>query len=81
MRQIDTHTSQWARAAFEAGQKASVLDLALRPPLTFLHDYLLRGGLWRGAAGLTASLFAAYSAGIGLAKLAELCTQSDRPPP
>jgi hypothetical protein len=41
------------------------------PPLSFLRNYLLRGGVWLGSAGLTVSVLNSYYAFAKLAKLRE----------
>jgi glycosyltransferase involved in cell wall biosynthesis len=72
MRKIDDYTTLWARQAFAQGRRASFAGLALRPPWAFFRNYVLRGGLRLGAAGLAVSLFNAYYTALKIAKLAEL---------
>jgi glycosyltransferase involved in cell wall biosynthesis len=77
MRKIDDYTTLWAQQAFADGRRASFADLALRPPWAFFRNYVMRGGVRLGTAGVAVSLFNAYYTALKVAKLAEL---SDRGP-
>ena len=52
---IDRYTTFAARQMHENGRRAGLLQLALHPPLAFLRNYLLRGGIRDGVAGLVIS--------------------------
>jgi hypothetical protein len=71
LRRIDRYTSLWAEQAATEGRRAGYAQLALVPPLSFLRNYLLRGGVWLGSAGLTVSALNSYYAFAKLAKLRE----------
>jgi (heptosyl)LPS beta-1,4-glucosyltransferase len=60
---------------YEAGRRASAVDLVTHPPAAFLRNYFLRGGFSDGVAGLTISLVNAYSVLLKFAKLWELQQQ------
>ena len=49
---IDRYTTLAARQMHEGGRRAGLLQLAGHPPLAFLRNYLLRGGIRDGVAGL-----------------------------
>jgi glycosyltransferase involved in cell wall biosynthesis len=66
---IDRYTDLAARELFEAGRRASVLDVAVRPPLAFLRNYVLRHGFTDGSAGFVVSLL---NSGYVLLKFAKL---------
>jgi len=69
---IDRYTTLWARGAYDAGRRTSALEVALVPHLTFLRNYLVKGGVRLGWAGYTISRLNAYYTFLKLAKLAEL---------
>jgi len=69
---IDRYTTLWARGAYEAGRRASVVEMALVPRLAFVRNYLVRGGIRLGWPGYTISRLNAYYTFLKLAKLAEL---------
>ena len=48
------------------------LQLAFHPPLAFLRNYLLRGGIRDGVAGLVISVMNSYYVFLKFAKLWEL---------
>jgi (heptosyl)LPS beta-1,4-glucosyltransferase len=66
---IDRYTGLAARELFEAGRRASLLDIAVRPPLAFLRNYVLRHGFTDGGAGFVVSLL---NSGYVLLKFAKL---------
>jgi glycosyltransferase involved in cell wall biosynthesis len=66
---IDRYTGLAARQLFEAGRRASVLDIAVRPPLAFLRNYVLRRGFTDGGAGFVVSML---NSGYVLLKFAKL---------
>ena len=56
LRRIDRYTSLAALDLHEQGRRAGAPGLLLHPPLAFLRNYLLRGGIRDGRAGLAVSL-------------------------
>jgi len=69
---IDRYTTYAARQMHEDGQRAGILRLAGHPPLAFLRNYLLRGGIRDGVPGLIISGMNAYYVFLKFAKLWEL---------
>ena len=69
---INRYTTYAARQMREAGQRAGLLRLAGHPPLAFLRNYLLKGGVRDGVPGLIVSAMNAYYVFLKFAKLAEL---------
>jgi (heptosyl)LPS beta-1,4-glucosyltransferase len=69
---IDRYTTLAARQMHEAGRRATAFDLAVHPPLAFLRNYILRGGIRDGAVGFTISRLNAYYVFLKFAKLREL---------
>jgi glycosyltransferase involved in cell wall biosynthesis len=78
---MDRYTTLAAREMHDAGRRAGVLDLLVRPRLAFLRNYVLRGGFRDGTAGLIVSMMNAQYVGLKFAKLWELCSQSTSTPP
>jgi hypothetical protein len=66
---------------FEDGRRAGWIDLLITPRLTFLRNYVLRGGFRDGMAGLVISLMNAEYVTLKFAKLWELCSPSTSTPP
>jgi len=69
---INRYTTYAARQMRDAGQHAGLLRLAGHPPLAFLRNYLLRGGVRDGIPGFVISVMNAYYVFLKFAKLAEL---------
>ena len=69
---IDRYTTYAARQMHESGRHASALQLAFHPPLAFLRNYILRGGLRDGAVGFVVSVLNSYYVFLKFAKLWEL---------
>jgi glycosyltransferase involved in cell wall biosynthesis len=69
---IDRYTTYAARQMHESGRHATVLQLAIHPPLAFLRNYILRRGVLDGGAGLTVSVMNSYYVFLKFAKLWEL---------
>src|SRR5205823_10315567 len=69
---INRYTSYAAAQMHEAGRRAGVLRLAGHPPLAFLRNYLLKGGVRDGVPGLIISVMNAYYVFLKFAKRAEL---------
>jgi glycosyltransferase involved in cell wall biosynthesis len=69
---IDRYTTYAARQMQEAGRRANVLQLSCHPPVAFLRNYLLKGGMRDGMPGFIISAMNAYYVFLKFAKLAEL---------
>jgi glycosyltransferase involved in cell wall biosynthesis len=69
---IDRYTTYAARQMHENARRAGLLQLALHPPLAFLRNYLLRGGILDGTVGFVISLLNSYYVFLKFAKLWEL---------
>ncbi len=80
---IDRYTTLAAEQAAEQGKRASIADVIVRPPLAFLRNYVLRGGIKDGQAGLVVSLLNSYYVFLKFAKLWERqhCSSSTSTPP
>jgi glycosyltransferase involved in cell wall biosynthesis len=68
---LGQYTSLAAEQDFARGKTVGLLDLLLRPPLTFLRSYIFKQGFRDGIAGLVIASFAAYYVFLKLAKLWE----------
>ena len=55
LQKIDRYTTLAAEANAARGRDASLLQIAVHPPLAFLRNYVLRRGFTAGAAGLVVS--------------------------
>ena len=69
---MDRYTTLAARQMFEKGRRATRLELLCHPPVVFLRNYILKGGLPDGKAGLILSLVNSYYVMLEFAKLWEL---------
>ena len=69
---INRYTTYAARQMQETGRRAGWLRLAGHPPLAFLRNYLVKGGVRDGVPGLIISAMNAYYVFLKFAKLAEL---------
>jgi len=69
---IDRYTTYAARQMHESGRRAGFLQLAFHPPLAFLRNYILRGGIRDGTTGLIISVMNSYYVFLKFAKLWEL---------
>jgi len=69
---INRYTTYAARQMQEAGRHTGLLRLAVHPPLAFLRNYLLKGGIRDGVPGFIISAMNAYYVFLKFAKLAEL---------
>jgi glycosyltransferase involved in cell wall biosynthesis len=76
---IERYTSYAAAQMHEAGRHAGLLQIAGHPPLAFLRNYLLRGGIRDGAPGFIISTMNAYYVFLKFAKLRELESAAARP--
>ena len=69
---IDRYTTFAATQMRESGRRAGILQLAGHPPLAFLRNYIVRGGLRDGAPGFVISALNAYYVFLKFAKLWDL---------
>jgi glycosyltransferase involved in cell wall biosynthesis len=69
---IDRYTTYAARQMDEEGRRAGWLQVAGHPPLAFLRNYVLKGGIADGVPGLVVSGLNAYYVMLKFAKLWEL---------
>jgi len=69
---IDRYTTYAARQMHEAGRRAGLGQIAGHPPLAFLRNYIVRGGIRDGAPGFIISALNAYYVLLKFAKLWEL---------
>jgi glycosyltransferase involved in cell wall biosynthesis len=69
---IDRYTTYAARQMYEAGRRAGVVDVVVHPPLAFLRNYIVRGGIRDGATGFIISRLNAFYVFLKFAKLREL---------
>ena len=69
---IDRYTTYAARQLHESGRRTGLLQLAGHPPLAFVRNYLLRGGIRDGVPGFIISAMNAYYVFLKFAKLWEL---------
>ncbi len=68
---IDRYSTLAADDMAAAGRTVGLLRLAVHPPLAFLRNYLLRGGIRDGSAGFIVSVMNAYYVFLKFAKLWE----------
>lgn len=73
---IDRYTTLAAEQWLAEGRRTNGLELFIHPRLAFLRNYLLRGGIKDGAAGLLVSKLNAYYVFLKFAKLWELQQRS-----
>jgi (heptosyl)LPS beta-1,4-glucosyltransferase len=69
---MDRYTTLAARQMHAQGRRASAADLVFHPKLAFLRNYILKGGIRDGQAGLVISLVNSYYVFLKFAKLWEL---------
>jgi glycosyltransferase involved in cell wall biosynthesis len=74
---MDRYTTAAARQMFEEGRRAGFVEIAGHPPLAFLRNYLLKGGIRDGLPGLVISAMNAMYVFLKFAKLWELGRRSD----
>ena len=72
METIERYSTLAARQMYEAGRRAGVTDLSVLSRLTFLRNYILKGGFRDGIPGLIISRMNAYYVFLKFAKLWEL---------
>ncbi len=66
---IDSYTTTMARELYDAGRRARLSDLVLRPPARFFVYYVVRGGWLDGWRGLLMAYLAAHYVRLKYAKL------------
>ena len=71
LHKIDRYTTLAAEANAARGRDASLLAIAVHPPLAFLRNYVLRRGFTAGTAGLVVSAMNSWYVFLKLAKLWE----------
>ncbi len=69
---IDRYTTLAAEQWMAEGRRTNGFEMLVHPRLAFLRNYLLRGGITEGAAGLLVSRLNAYYVFLKFAKLWEL---------
>jgi glycosyltransferase involved in cell wall biosynthesis len=76
---IDRYTTMAAAELKSQGRRATFGRIAVHPPLAFLRNYLLRGGIRQGTPGLVVSLLNSYYVLLKFVKLWELQNKSEEP--
>jgi glycosyltransferase involved in cell wall biosynthesis len=69
---IDRYTTYAAQQMYESGRRTGIVALACHPPLAFLRNYILRGGILDGTVGFMVSAMNSYYVFLKFAKLWEL---------
>ena len=72
---IDRYTTLAAQQLRDQGRRAGPLDLLMRPPMTFVRNYVLRRGCAQGIPGFVVSVRNAYYVFLKYAKLWERGTE------
>ncbi len=72
LRKIDRYSTLGAQEAYAAGKRSSIWSAIFRAKITFLQDYLLRGGFLDGPQGLTLAVTDAINKFFKYAKLSEM---------
>lgn len=75
---IERYTRYAARQMHERGVRAGLLQMAGHPPLAFLRNYVLRGGIRDGMAGFVISSLNAFYVFLKYARLWELQREPQR---
>ena len=73
---IDRYTTLAAEEAFARGKRATLVNLALSPPATFIKTYLFKRGFLDGLPGLAIAFFAAHYVFLKHLKLWEKCREA-----
>jgi len=71
LKTINRYTTLAAQQMSERGRRAGLLDVVARPPLAFLRNYVVRGGIRDAGPGLMVSLLNSYYVMLKFAKLWE----------
>ena len=74
---IDRYTTYAARQMHEDGRRAGLPQIAGHPPLAFIRNYLIHGGIRDGAPGFIISALNAYYVFLKFSKLWELQQQKE----
>jgi glycosyltransferase involved in cell wall biosynthesis len=69
---INRYTTYAAKQMYESGRRAGILDLVAHGPLAFLRNYIAKGGIADGSAGLVISAMNAYYVFLKFSKLWEM---------
>jgi glycosyltransferase involved in cell wall biosynthesis len=77
LRTIDRYSGLAARQMFEDGRRSGPFRIVLHADAAFLRNYLLRGGVRDGAAGLVVSLLNSYYVAMKFVKLWEMQKQPE----
>ncbi len=77
---IDRYTTLWAEQAAQEGRRSGPLDPAFAASWAFFRNYVVRGGVLLGEAGLTVSALNSYYTYVKLAKLRERLDGTPPPP-
>jgi glycosyltransferase involved in cell wall biosynthesis len=72
VRKINSYTTLWAQDAYTSARRTNVFAVAFLPAWTFFRNYIVRGGILLGRAGLTISLLNSFYVFLKRAKLTEL---------
>jgi glycosyltransferase involved in cell wall biosynthesis len=72
LERMDRYSTLAAQEMAKEGRRYRIYDALLRPPFTFLHMYLIRGGAWEGYSGFLLSALYSFYTFIKYAKLGEL---------
>jgi glycosyltransferase involved in cell wall biosynthesis len=72
LRKIDSYTTLWARQAYAAGRRTSLLDISAGATWAFFRNYVLKRGVLLGGAGYIVSVLNTHYTFIKLAKLREM---------
>ncbi len=78
LRIINSYTSIMAQGKLDAGVRASLFDLTLRPFWKFLRMYFLKAGLLDGVPGLVVAISGSYYVFLKYAKLREMTGREGR---
>jgi glycosyltransferase involved in cell wall biosynthesis len=76
LRRIDRYTTLWAQDAYAAGRRAGLVRIVLHPVWAFFRNYVLRGGMWLGTAGVVISTLNSFYVYAKHAKLGQLGRQA-----
>jgi glycosyltransferase involved in cell wall biosynthesis len=74
---INRYSTLGAQEAFAGGRRSTMAGAFLRANITFLQDYLLRGGFLDGPQGLTLAVTDSVNKFFKYAKLARMSRQSN----
>jgi glycosyltransferase involved in cell wall biosynthesis len=77
LEKMNRYSSLAARQSFEAGRRASALQLIVHPPLAFLRNAILKGGFRDGIVGVIVSGLNAVYVFLKFAKLRELSLNTE----